>query len=240
VKQPAFDTYEYIGIITPGAVLLTVLMLLFPEMRSQIGGKEGIQLGGLGIFLILSFVLGNVVQSLGYVVVWLEKKLFDGNASEHLLNPACTIINRKQRADLKIALLGRLGADLDNLTPAEWRTTRTEMYGLVNAASKSERIDAFNRSYSLNKGLSAVFFVSGVLVLIIASQPSIWGVVLAAGSGLSFVRMRWFSECYTRELVLQFIRTCETASPKEQPSMQIRYENPAGQTLPAIRILPSF
>ena len=73
------------------------------------------------------------------------------------------------------------------------------------------------------------------------SEPAnIWGVVLAAGSGLSFVRMRWFSECYTRELVLQFIRTCEIPSPKEQPSMQIRYETPAGQTLPAIRILPSF
>ena len=40
MKQPAFDTYEYIGIITPGAVLLTVLMLLFPEMRSQMGQKE--------------------------------------------------------------------------------------------------------------------------------------------------------------------------------------------------------
>ncbi len=239
MKQTAFDTYEYVGIITPGVVLLTVLLFLFPDAKVQLAGREGIQLGALGIFLILSFVLGHIVQSLGNIVSWLDKALSDGNASDRLLDPACAIVNAKQRAALKLSLLDRLGVVFENQTPGEWRTTRTEMYGIVAAAEKSTRIDAFNRSYSLNKGLSCVFFISAVLIIVVAEQPGIWGVILAGTSVLSFNRMRWFSECYTRELVLEFIRACEPSATREAPAGETRREKLAAP-LAAIKILPSI
>jgi hypothetical protein len=240
VKQSAFDTYEYVGIITPGAVLLTVLLFLFPDAKVQLAGREGIQIGALGIFLILSFVLGHIVQALGNIVGWLDQALSDGNASDRLLNPVCTIVNAKQRAGLTRALLDRLGVVFDCQTPGEWRTTRTEMYGIISAAEKSGRIDAFNRSYGLNKGLSCVFFISSILVIAVAEQPGIWGIVLAGSAVLSFNRMRYFSECYTRELVLEFIRACEPSAAKEAPAEESRREKVAPHPLAAIKVLPSL
>ena len=83
--------------------------------------------------------------------------------------------------------------------------------------------------------------LGAVLVIVVAEQPGIWGVILAGTSVLSFNRMRWFSECYTRELVLEFIRACETSAVKEAPAGEgIRREKLAQHPIAAIKVLPSF
>lgn len=53
------NVYEYSGIICPGAVFIIGLCLIFPEIRH---GITDFNLGELGLFVILSFCLGHIIQ----------------------------------------------------------------------------------------------------------------------------------------------------------------------------------
>lgn len=57
----SFDAYEYVGVIIPGALPTLAASLLIPEVATLIS-SEGVELGTLGIFLIMSFVVGHAVQ----------------------------------------------------------------------------------------------------------------------------------------------------------------------------------
>lgn len=59
-----FDAYEVIGVITPGAVVTLLMALQWPDFRTFLG-QEGLSVGGLGIFVIMAFVLGHLTQALG-------------------------------------------------------------------------------------------------------------------------------------------------------------------------------
>jgi hypothetical protein len=63
----SFDAYEYLAFVIPGSVLLLGLMVLFPWIREHIGPAAGtsFDLAGLGAFVIVSFVLGHLLQGLG-------------------------------------------------------------------------------------------------------------------------------------------------------------------------------
>jgi hypothetical protein len=68
----AFDPYEVIGVITPGAVVALLLAFEWPELRSLIGDK-GLSLGDFGLFVVVALVLGHLIQAGGNlleVVVW--------------------------------------------------------------------------------------------------------------------------------------------------------------------------
>lgn len=61
-SSKAFDAYEVIGVITPGAVVTLLLALQWPEFRALLG-QEGLSIGGLGFFVIVAFVLGHLTQA---------------------------------------------------------------------------------------------------------------------------------------------------------------------------------
>jgi len=67
-----FDAYEIIGVITPGSILLFGLALVFPDLKALFFA-EGFSLGDLGLFLVLSFVAGHLIQAVGNLIesiVW--------------------------------------------------------------------------------------------------------------------------------------------------------------------------
>ena len=100
----------------------------------------------------------------------------------------------------------------------EWQSVRREMYAAVSAAKAADRIDAFNRTYGLLRGLAAGFTAATVLTL--ASAPSRWLVALglALGAGLALYRMRRFSDHYARELVVEYLRTSERGIQRDPSS----------------------
>ena len=58
-NTPTFDPYEYIAIITPGAVVAAGVAFLWPEARSLLA-VEGVSLGDLGLFMVAAFVAGHL------------------------------------------------------------------------------------------------------------------------------------------------------------------------------------
>ena len=67
----SFDAYEYVGVAVPGTLPTLAATILFPEIGALVG-TYGIELGGLGLFLIMSFVVGHVVQAVGNLIEWVE------------------------------------------------------------------------------------------------------------------------------------------------------------------------
>ena len=80
-----FDPYEYNGIILPGSVVVLAVALLFPEVKELLG-KEGISLGGLGVFVVASFIVGHIVQALGNTIEWLGDGVYGQGRSDALLS----------------------------------------------------------------------------------------------------------------------------------------------------------
>jgi ABC-type Fe3+ transport system permease subunit len=59
-----FDFYEYAGIIIPGAVVVMALVWFFPESRALFS-KEGVTFGEFGLFIVIAYAAGQLVQAVG-------------------------------------------------------------------------------------------------------------------------------------------------------------------------------
>ena len=72
-----FDAYEIVGVIMPGSVLLFGMALLFPDLKSLFFA-QGFSLGELGLFLVLSYVTGHLIQAIGNLLEFIVWKGFGG------------------------------------------------------------------------------------------------------------------------------------------------------------------
>ncbi|AMV35325.1 hypothetical protein VN12_24580 [Pirellula sp. SH-Sr6A] len=59
-----FDFYEFAGIVMPGAILIFGLAQAETLIAQTVPLKD-MSLGSLGVFLILSYAAGHLVQTLG-------------------------------------------------------------------------------------------------------------------------------------------------------------------------------
>src|SRR6185369_2543527 len=62
-----FSFYEQTGILIPGATLVFGLLFFFPEFR-QLFFNEGVSVGGLGLFLWISYAAGHLAAALGNIL----------------------------------------------------------------------------------------------------------------------------------------------------------------------------
>src|SRR5579864_2177507 len=62
--QKRFDFYEYAGIIAPGTALLFGFVYLFPNVKGEFA-REGVTFGEFGLFLLLAYITGHLVQGIG-------------------------------------------------------------------------------------------------------------------------------------------------------------------------------
>ena len=59
-----FSFYEYAGVIIPGAVFGAGILWLMPEGRTLLPLND-VSFGALGLFVILSYAAGQLVQGVG-------------------------------------------------------------------------------------------------------------------------------------------------------------------------------
>lgn len=203
----SFDAYEVVGVIAPGVVVTLLLALENPALRSLLG-KDGLSVGDLGLFLVLAFVLGHLLQALGNVlelVVWPD----GGLPTNRVRFAKAKLVTAAQRTALqaKVAAMEGDPKALENYDRAAWRAVTTRAYGVVRAASRTIRIDNANRTYALGRGLSAAFGICLVWYLVMHRQDLNTIVALAVMLAASLWRMRRAGVHYARALVLEFIDT---------------------------------
>lgn len=203
-----FDFYEFAGIVMPGAILIFGLAQAETLIAQTVPLKD-MSLGSLGVFLILSYAAGHLVQTLGGFLetAWWY---WYGMPSDWIRSNKLKLIHDSQRTAIISQLQTKLGlsvhGELSAMSRKEWYGITRQIYAAVSAQSRASRVDIFNGNYGLNRGLC----VSLVFVAIVAffKVPTNWSAIglLGFGAVLAALRMHRFGKHYARELLVQFLQ----------------------------------
>lgn len=199
-----FDPYEYVGVIVPGSVAIFGAIYLYPDVKSVFGASE-VNVGGLGLFLIASFVVGHLIQGLGNLleIAWWWPQ--GGMPSDWVLKANQKLIDPSQRTRLIEICRQKMGVEVERLTPRQWYPVVREIYAAIETAGRSKRIDAFNRTYGLLRGITAGCLVFALLAFVTRpDRLELWigGLFVAA---VAAYRMGRFGRRYAREVFVAYL-----------------------------------
>jgi len=197
-----FDFYEYAGIIVPGAVLVMGLVWLFPDSRTLFS-KEGVTIGELGLFVIVAYAAGQLVQAIGNYVEWVWWKCWGGMPSGQVLGGKYLSNDQHKRL---VDALGPIldGRDPSKLSQPEKLAAVREVYAEVAATGKASRVDTFSGNYGLMRGIAAAFIVIFALSIITSKGLIVLGTLVVLFM-LAIQRMHRYGRHYATELFLQYL-----------------------------------
>jgi hypothetical protein len=198
----SFDFYEYAGVIVPGSVLAFGAMWLAPELRSYFG-PEGFTFGELGLFVVLSYALGQLVQGVGNTVEWVLWLPLGGLPNKRILDGET--LTKQQHARL-MGLLRADGMIGETMSKSDACAAVREVYARVAAAGKAARIDKFNGIYGMLRGLSAALILLTIACAIVGTDSQLLMLTTLA-TFVSLRRMHRFGWHYGRELAVVYLAT---------------------------------
>jgi hypothetical protein len=197
--------YEQVGIVIPGSMLLFGLLLYFPALQAVLA-KDGVTVGQLGIFVLLSYAAGHLIAAVGNAGESLLWRIAGGMPSDWVTRTQPTLLSAPQIDLLERKVKGRLGVTIDRvrgLDPKVWWPLSRQVYADIAKNGKPDRIDTFNGNYGLNRGLAAASFALACIAVFLAHWSVAFGLfVLAAVYSYRAYR---FGVHYARELYLQFL-----------------------------------
>lgn len=200
-----FDAYEIIGVMTPGAVLALLMALQWPEFRSLLG-QDAVSIGGLGLLVVASFVIGHMVQAVGNVVeaaFW----ALPGMPSAWVRSPKQTLLTISQRRQLesKVMALEPEITELASVGRKAWLGVTARLYTQVSAGGRAGRIDVCNRTYGLSRGLAAAFLLGAIWSIYDDRSMSVQALLFVGLTIVALYRMFRSGRHYARALFLAFL-----------------------------------
>jgi hypothetical protein len=208
-----FGFYEYAGIIIPGAVLGAGTLWLAPEGRALLT-NEGLSFGALGLFVILAYALGQLVQGVGNGIEWAGWTALGGRSTEQVL--AGKLLSAEQHGRLMASLVRdpSVPQNTSRLSTSERLAIVREVHSVVAAAGRDKRVETFLGNYGLLRGLAASFLVLMVLAVVLGQ-----GMMTAGAFGALFLlavqRMHRFSRYFALELFIQYLLVNGSTEPPQ-------------------------
>lgn len=193
--------------MTPGAVFLFGMMFYVPGLRDVLA-KDGVSVGGLGIFVIISYAIGHLLAALGNIIENLYWRLKGGMPSNWIIGPKPRLLSPAQIAKVEALTAARLGLTpppFAELTASAWFPIFRQIYSDVEKHGKPGRGDTFNGIYGLNRGLCATTLALAVAILIQVPTQWIMSLGLVGASMVYLYRMHRFGVHYAREIYNQFL-----------------------------------
>ena len=209
-----FSLYEFVDVIAPGSVLLIILVQLFPNSLKILKIKE-ISLGGFGIFVIISYVLGHLIQTVGNVIESIWYKIYGGIPSSWIIREGkCDYLNSEQikliPEKIKKVLNIETKDSLYDYDCNQWFAITRQIYSAVKQENATERIDIFDANYGFFRGIASSFAI-GLVVLTIKTGFAHYDMqlIILAFFIMAIVRMHRFAKHYAQELFVQFLQLKE-------------------------------
>lgn len=203
------DYYEVVGAIIPGTVLLLAANLLWPDYMTNVP-KLDITVGGLGLFVLIAYTTGQIVQAVGNFVESIVWRTVGGWPSDWIRGSKSDLLAKAQLAKLQDRIrndFGYAGFAFDpNLPTATWRPVFREVYATVQAAGRAGRAYVFNGNYGMLRGVVAACLVAAAASVLVRGREAwpICGAFLAVAL-LAGYRMYRFAVRYARETLVQFL-----------------------------------
>ena len=201
------STYEHLGILVPGSVLLFGLTLLSEGIRSVIA-PNGIELGGFGVFVIVAYACGHLLAAIGRLPERLVWSCLGGLPSEWVVRDEPKIVNEEQIIRIADQLRSRYSLQdippLRGMTPKAWAPLWALLYRDVLTAAPG-RVPSFNASYGVTRGLTSAFLVLAATTALMSCDD--WEIVVAlfGAATLSTYRMYRFGVHFAAEAYTQFL-----------------------------------
>jgi hypothetical protein len=211
-----FDFYEYAGIIIPGAVLILGLIWLFPEGRA-VFAKDGVTLGEFGLFVIIAYAAGHLIQAVGNFIEWAWWKIWGCMPTAQVL-AGKHISGDQHRRILDAVRSAGISSDphIEKLPCADRLAIAREVYSIVSAGKRASRVDTFNGNYGLMRGMAAAIVIIGVAAIAAGKGLLVAG-VLTIMLVLALQRMHRFGKHYAIELFVQFLGASGQGEGGDQP-----------------------
>src|SRR6266498_4439013 len=127
-----FDFYEFAGVLCPGAVVVFGLARLYPALAPLVS-KDEISFGDLGLFVILSYVAGHLVQAFGNVIEKIWWFFWGGLPSDWVRSEHQHLLTKEQKDHLNAAfekLSGIHIKPIPQLTKKEWFSITRQIYAI--------------------------------------------------------------------------------------------------------------
>lgn len=201
-----FNSYEFLGVIAPGAVSLSGAFFIFPAAKNYLITSSG-NLGSLGIFLVFAYIAGQLVGAIGNIlesIWWLPK----GMPTEWVRSEQQELLAGEQRNKLRNRLHEKYprAQQLSKISDKDWKAFVRELNIEVIRDGNTKRIDTFNRNYGLMRGISASFLSFAALYALGTQSYDINVIIfISCCLGTSLYRMHRFAKRYARELLLEYI-----------------------------------
>lgn len=208
-----FSYYDILGVLAPGTVFLAGLLLLFDNLQSA-RLLEGVSVGGLGVFAILGYAAGQMVQAIGNALESVYWWFWDGMPSDWVRTGSHEKLplSSHQLNQLRNVCTSNLGLTIEgaiqDLSYNEWDGITSQVYAAVEAEGRNQRISTFNSNYGFHRGLAVAILLLAVAAFI---DGWIWvGLTAVGAAGIALYRMHRFARHYARELFVQALQLSET------------------------------
>jgi hypothetical protein len=219
------QTYEFVGLISPGAFTIYGLSRIYPQPGiGMLAGDDKISFGEFGLLLVLAFVAGHLVQSLGNAIENLYWWFWSGKPTDWPRSGARYLISPQQTAKLPSMIRELLKMecpeDVRALSRKDWRSFTRQMYAEVKKSGQGGRIDIFTGAYDLLRGIAASIVVLAAAALLKWQGNPPIGLSLYVLFLLLFclavARMHRFGVHYASELFVEFLTIDSDAKHKPE------------------------
>jgi hypothetical protein len=175
--------------------------------------------GNLGIFLILAYMSGSLVQAVGNLIEWLWWKLWKGVPTDWVRTGRATFLSEAQTKELENRISAQLNLhgsiELSQLNQQEWHALTRQIHAEVAALERSQRLELFTATYGLNRGLMSALLLVCAIVVVQQQLVSKWSLLFFLFSLVALFRMHRFGIHYAQELFVEFLQLSGKSQERE-------------------------
>lgn len=201
--------YDIIGYFVPGVILTYGFVLFYPSVK-LITIDSQLSVGSLGLYTIVSYTAGQIIQSVGNFLTtlyWLKR----GRPTDWIFEKNNNLLSDHQKNRLIYKLVAKKlvskNTDFKKMKQNEWSNIVRQIISIIsNNDNSPKRLEIFNSNYGLWKGLTtSLLFLCIMSFIRYGISNLLVSISLIIITILSVIRMRRFGIYYAKELFYIFI-----------------------------------